>query len=256
MAVCVPALINVAFLTLIERKILGLAQFRKGPNKVSTIGLLQPFSDAVKLFIKEDLSPVVSNFAIFSLRPCMSLCLILCLWTVVPIGEVVVSYSVSLLCLIVILRLGLYPILVAGWASNSKYALIGALRAVAQTVSYEVRLAIILIRVLRVSSSMRLISIVELNSLGPLVLYIFPLITLWLVSCLAETNRTPFDFAEGESELVSGFNIEYGAGGFALIFIAEYGRILFMRAVTSAIVMGTRLSAIGACAVTILVASV
>ncbi len=228
----IPVLINIAFLTLMERKVLGLRQSRKGPNKVSSGGVLQPFSDAIKLFSKERALPVIVNAKIFIIGPVSALTLSLLGWCVIPWETQ--SYDFSLLALLIILGIGLYPLLISGWSSNNSYAIIGALRGVAQTISYEVSLALLLISYFCLVNGLRIEGLINLNfKVAPIVSI---LVTLWLITGLAETNRTPFDFAEGESELVSGFNIEYSAGGFALIFIAEYGSILLIRFFTAMLI--------------------
>jgi len=193
------------------------------------LGLAQPFNDAIKLFSKEVLFPQKSNLIQYIFSPTISLRIALVLYIVLPLKEEIFSISTRSVFIYILLRMGVYPILISGWASNRKYALVGSLRRVAQTISYEVRLAIILIffLCLRLSLSIRDISNINLSAWK--IFRFIPLAGIWLISCLAETNRTPFDFAEGESELVSGFNIEYGRVGFALIFMAEYARILFIR---------------------------
>ena len=224
----VPILVNVAFITLLERKILGYSQLRKGPNKVRIIGIAQPFNDAIKLFTKEIVYPKLSNIFQYLISPFCGLIIVLITCILVPLKEIILPSRITIIFLYIIIRINIYPVLISGWASNRKYALIGALRAVAQTVSYEVCLALILIFYLCLTGRIRMIIIIVRNRVLNKIIILLPMVGIWLISCLAETNRTPFDFAEGESELVSGFNIEYGRLGFALIFIAEYARIFLI----------------------------
>ena len=226
-----PLLIAIAYLTLIERKVIASMQRRKGPNVVGFFGLLQPFADVLKLMVKETIVPSVSNRFIFILAPILTLFFSLLGWAVIPVssGQVFVDLNLGVLYVLAVSSLGVYGIILSGWSSNSRYAFLGSLRSTAQMVSYEISIALVIINVLLCSQSLNFSSIVNFQALSVWLIIPFSVVaTMFFISALAETNRPPFDLPEAEAELVAGYFVEYSSMTFALFFVAEYGSILLM----------------------------
>ncbi len=243
----VPVLISVAFLTLAERKVMAAMQRRKGPNVVGYFGFLQPFADALKLLLKEPVLPSQANTFLFLFAPVLTFLLSLILWAVVPfqLHGVLSDLNLGIMYIFAVSSLGVYGIIMAGWASNSKYAFLGGLRSAAQMVSYEVSIGFILLTVILCAGSLNLSDIVEAQVKVWYMVPLFPMFIMFFISCLAETNRSPFDLPEAEAELVAGFNTEYSSMGFALFFLGEYSSMIFMSALTAILFCGGWLAPFG-----------
>nr|WNH20984.1 NADH dehydrogenase subunit 1 [Ariomma brevimanus] len=238
LAIIVPVLLAVAFLTLFERKLLGYSQLRKGPNIVGPYGLLQPVADGVKLFIKEPVRPSAASPILFVAAPLLSLALALILWAPMPTPHPFTDLNLGILYIFAVSSLSVYAILASGWSSNSKYALMGAIRAVAQVISYEVSMGLIILSLVILSGGFALKTFNFAQEAIWLIFPTWPLAAMWFITTIAETNRAPFDLTEGESELVSGFNVEYAGGPFALFFLAEYANILLMNTLSAVMFLG------------------
>ena len=241
-----PLLICVAFLTYLERKVIAAVQYRKGPNVVGMFGLLQPFADGVKLFSKETIIPASANKVIFILAPMVSFALSLVAWSVIPISEnlVLADINVGILYIFAVSSLGVYGIIMGGWASNSKYPFLGSIRSAAQMVSYEVSIGVIIINVLLCVGSLNLSDIVLAQEKIWFVIPLFPMFVIFFISALAETNRPPFDLPEAEAELVAGYQTEYSGMMYAMFWLGEYANILLMCALGSILFLGGWLSPI------------
>jgi NADH-quinone oxidoreductase subunit H len=240
LAMLVPLLIGVAYLTYAERKVLAAMQLRKGPNVVGPFGLLQPFADALKMLMKETIIPTGSNRFLFLIAPMLTFSLAMLAWAVIPVDEgwAIADINVGILYLFAISSLGVYGIIIAGWASNSKYAFLGAMRSAAQMVSYEVSIGFVLVTVLLCVGSLNLTDIVLAQQTVWFCIPLFPMFIVFFISGLAETNRSPFDLPEGESEIVAGFFVEYSAMSFALFFLGEYANMILMSAMTTILFLG------------------
>ena len=240
MIVVGPLLIAVAYLTLAERRVIGFMQLRKGPNVVGPFGMFQPFADALKLMAKETILPAGANKVVFIIAPMLTFVLSLVAWAVIPFGDglVIADINVGILYLFAVSSLGVYGVIMAGWASNSKYAFLGALRSAAQMVSYEVSMGLVIINVLLCAGSLNLSAIVEAQQDMWFALPLFPMFIVFFISTLAETNRAPFDLPEGESELVAGYMVEYSSMTFALFFLGEYANMILMSSMTVILFLG------------------
>jgi NADH-quinone oxidoreductase subunit H len=240
LALLVPLLIFVAYLTWAERKIMAAMQLRKGPNVVGPFGLLQPFADAVKMLMKETIVPAGASRVLFIMAPMLTFMLAMIAWAVIPVNEgwAIADINVGVLYLFAISSLGVYGIIIAGWASNSKYAFLGALRSAAQMVSYEVSMGFVIVTVLLCVGSLNLTDVVLAQKGLWFFIPLFPMFIIFFISTLAETNRAPFDLPEGESELVAGFFVEYSAMTFALFFLGEYANMILMSSLTTILFLG------------------
>ena len=235
-----PLLIAVAYLTLAERRVIGFMQLRRGPNVVGPFGMFQPFADALKLMAKETILPAGANKVVFLFAPMLTFILSLVAWAVIPFDEglVIADINVGILYLFAVSSLGVYGVIMAGWASNSKYAFLGALRSAAQMVSYEVSMGLVIITVLLCTGSLNLSEIVEAQRGMWFALPLLPMFVVFFISTLAETNRAPFDLPEGESELVAGYFVEYSSMSFALFFLGEYANMILMSSMTVILFLG------------------
>jgi NADH-quinone oxidoreductase subunit H len=240
LALLVPLLIGVAYLTLAERKVLAAIQIRRGPNVVGPFGLLQPFADALKMLMKETIIPSGANRFLFLIAPMLTFMLAMLAWAVIPVndGWAIADINVGILYLFAISSLGVYGIIIAGWASNSKYAFLGAMRSAAQMVSYEVSMGFVLVTVLLCVGSLNLTDVVRAQHTVWFCVPLFPMFIVFFISALAETNRSPFDIPEGESEIVAGFFVEYSAMAFALFFLGEYANMILMSGMTTILFLG------------------
>ncbi len=240
LAIMVPLLVSVAYMTYAERKILAAMQLRVGPNVVGPFGLWQPFADALKMLTKETVVPTGANRALFLLAPVLTFVLAMIAWAVIPMGDgwAIADINVGVLYLFAISSLGVYGIIIAGWASNSKYAFLGALRSAAQMVSYEVSMGLVIVCVLLCVGSLNLNDIVRAQKHVWFCIPLLPMFVVFFISALAETNRAPFDLAEGESEIVAGFMVEYSSMSYGLFFLGEYANMFLMAAMTSILFMG------------------
>ncbi|MFC3124701.1 NADH-quinone oxidoreductase subunit NuoH [Pseudoroseomonas globiformis] len=240
LAMLVPLLIAVAYMTYAERKIMAAMQMRVGPNVVGPFGLLQPFADAAKMLLKETIIPSGANRALFIFGPVLTFILAMIAWAVIPVNEgwAIADINVGILYLFAVSSLGVYGIIIAGWASNSKYAFLGALRSAAQMVSYEVSMGLVIVTVLLCVGSLNLTEIVLAQKTVWFFIPLFPMFIIFFISTLAETNRPPFDLAEGESELVAGFMVEYSSMTYALFFLGEYANMFLMSAMTTTLFLG------------------
>lgn len=236
--VIIIILISVAFLTLLERKLLGRLQLRKGPNKIGYWGIIQPFSDAIKLIRKEVIILINLNLLYYLLRPIFIFIIILIIWLIYPFLNILLRIDLGLVYLLCCLRIRSYGLLISGWASNSTYSILGAVRSLAQSISYEVRLSIIIISIFLILESFNLIYFIFLQKDIWFICILLPLRLIFFLRLMAELNRAPFDFSEGESELVSGFNVEFIRSGFVIIFLSEYARVLFLRFLFRLIFLG------------------
>lgn len=244
LGIIVPLLLSVAYFTIAERKLMGIIQRRKGPNVIGFLGLLQPLTDGLKLFVKETLLPSNADIGIFLFSPILTFILSLMGWAVIPFGEglVLADINVGILYLFSISSLSVYGIVLAGWSSNSKYPFLGALRSAAQMISYEVSIGFVIINVAICSGSLNLSVIVECQTNGWYIMPLLPMFFVFSISMLAETNRHPFDLPEAEAELVSGYNVEYSSMTFALFFLGEYANMLLMSSLLATLFLGGWLS--------------